>query len=258
MNQAIVYALLSTLVVSLISVVAALPFLLKKKLSQKVLLTLLSLSVGALLATVFVHFLPEAVSHGYTLGVALWLLAGFLLFFVLEKFVHYHHNKCHGHEHPAGHSHGYHLAPINLIGDGIHNFIDGIVIAGAYMVNVGVGIAATVSVLFHEVPQEVADMGVLLYAGMSKKKAVLYNLLSALTAVVGAVVGIILAGAIHNFSAIILPFASGVFLYIAASNLLPELHKHCGLKDTLLHLLAILVGVGIMIALVFFGPGHTH
>jgi len=170
----IIYPILSVVIISLISVVSTIPFLIKKKISDKFLLFLLSSSVGVLLSTVFMDFLPEAVSHKYTLDVALFILLGFLVMFILEKFVHHHHSKkCEHGNH--GHGHAYNLAPINLIGDGIHNFIDGLVIAGSYAVNVGLGISATISIIFHEIPQEIADFGVLLYSGMSKKKALIFN-----------------------------------------------------------------------------------
>lgn len=253
----VIYVFVSVLVVSLLSVVFAIPFLLKKKISDKLLLFLLSMSVGVLLATVFMDFLPEAVSHSYTLGVAIYILLGFLVMFVIEKFVHSHHtNKCE-HDH-KGHSHAYNLAPVNLIGDGIHNFIDGLVIAGSYAVNVTLGITATISIIFHEIPQEIADFGVLLYSGMSKKKALLFNFVSALSALVGAVVGIILIDSNQGFLNFVIPFAAGNFIYIAASNLVPQLHRHCKFTDTILHIFAIILGIAIIALLTIYGPAHGH
>jgi zinc and cadmium transporter len=238
-------------------VIFAIPFLLKEKISNKVLLFLLSVSVGVLLATVFMDFLPEAVVHGYTLNLAFLILFGFLLMFILEKFVHFHHNKKCA-EGECGHGHAYNIAPVNLIGDGIHNFIDGLVIAGSYSVNTMLGIAATVSIIFHEIPQEIADFGVLLYSGLSKKKALIFNFLSAVTAIMGTIAGIFLAGRTHSFTDFIIPFAMGNFIYIAASNLLPQLHRQCKIKDTLLHIFAILLGIGIIALITVYGPGHGH
>lgn len=218
---------------------------------------LLSASVGVLLSTVFMDFLPEATSHGYTLGLALYILAGFLAMFILEKLVHFHHSKkCE--EHDVGHSHAYSVAPINLVGDAIHNFLDGLVIAGSFAVNVGLGISATISILFHEIPQEIADFGVLLYSGMSKKKALLFNFLSALSAIAGTIVGIVLVNKVAGFNQFLIPFAAGNFIYIAASNLVPQLHRECGLKDTLLHILAIILGIALVVLLILFGPAHGH
>jgi len=251
------YAIASVIIVSLISVIFAIPFLLKKKISNRVLIFLLSISVGVLLSTVFINFLPEAVSHKYTLGIALYILLGFLVMFVLEKFVHFHHSKnCEGEEY--GHGHAYNLAAVNLIGDGIHNFIDGLVIAGSYAVNVTIGITATISIIFHEIPQEIADFGVLLYSGMSKKKALLFNFLSAATAIIGTLIGIFLVGKLQGFTEFVIPFAAGNFIYIAASNLVPQLHRQCKLKDTFLHVFAILLGIGIITLVTIYGPAHGH
>ncbi|MFH2028551.1 MAG: ZIP family metal transporter [Nanoarchaeota archaeon] len=253
----ITYALFSVVIVSLVSVIFAIPFLIKKKVSDKSLLFLLSVSVGVLLSTVFMDFFPEIVEHGYDLNAALYILLGFLLMFVLEKFVHWHHEKkCEDGD--CGHGHAYNLAPVNLIGDGIHNFIDGLVIAGAYSVNLTLGIAATISIIFHEIPQEIADFGVLLYSGMSKKKALIFNFLSAATAIIGTIAGIILIDRVDGFTHVILPFAAGNFLYIAASNLLPQLHRHCKMKDSLVHIFAILVGVLIVLLVTMYGPSHVH
>lgn len=300
----IAYPIISVIIVSLLSVLLAIPFLLKKKISNKVLLFLLSISVGVLLATVFMDLLPAAFenaheagahdldahdvdlhdvdahdeilseelhdeaghelvetehekSHKHNLGLAFYVLLGFLIMFLLEKFVHFHHNKkCE--DHNCGHGHAYNLAPINLIGDGIHNFIDGLVIAGSYAVNVTLGITTTISIIFHEIPQEIADFGVLLYSGMSKKKAIIFNLLSAVTAIIGAVVGIILVGKLDGFTNFVVPFAAGNFIYIAASNLVPQLHRHCKLWDTLLHILAVIIGIAIIALVITFGPAHAH
>ena len=264
----ILYPLISVILVSLISILFAIPFLLKKKISSKTLLFLVCISVGVLLATVFIDFLPEAISHGgYSLNLAFYLLFGFLIMFILEKFVHFHHhkeskkNECeHGHrtQSHVGHGHAYNLAPINLIGDGVHNFIDGLVIAGSYAVDLSLGVVATISILFHEIPQELADFVVLIYAGMSKQKALIFNGLSALTAMIGVLVGISLVGRLEGFIDFIIPFAAGNFLYIAASNLVPQLHDECEFKDTIMHLFAILLGIGIIVFVNLYGPAHMH
>lgn len=251
--MSLLYALISVIIVSLASVIAALPLIIKKKASQQLLLGLLGISVGTLLGSVFIHFLPESISQGYTLGLAINVLMGFLAFFIIEKIIHYRHK--HGLAH--AHSHAYHLAPINLIGDAFHNLIDGLVIGGAYLTNTGLGIAATISVIFHELPQEVADFGILLYSGYSKKKAIIFNLLSALTAIIGAFLAFFLASFIDNFTGFILPFAAGSFLYIAASNLIPELNRSDKLSDMIIQTLTIIAGVGIMVLIWFLVP-HAH
>lgn len=264
MAEHYLYAILSVLLVSSLSLLVAVPILLKRKISQKVLVFLLSMSVGVLLATVFFNLVPEAFSadaHGHEeehnlFFPGVYILLGFFVMFIIEKFIHFHHNKdCYGQD--CGHSHAYSVAPINLIGDGVHNFIDGTIIAGSYLVSFPVGLATTISVIFHELPQELADLGVLLYSGMRRKKAVFFNFLSALTAVLGTVFGLFLGGMIDSFAIFMISFAAGNFLYIAATNLLPELHRHCKLKDTLLHLTAIALGVGLifLVQLLF---AHSH
>lgn len=240
-----VLAFVSVIIVSVVAIIAIIPFLLKKKISNRFLIILLSLSVGTLLGTAFFHFLPEIIEDGYSFSSMIFVVLGFLVFFVIE-----------GHLHGHTHNHGdkNHIAGINLIGDGIHNFLDGIVIAGSYLVSIPIGIAATISILFHEIPQEISDFGVLLYAGFSKTKAVLFNFLSAITAIIGTVLGLVLGGQIAGFNKFIIPFALGNFIYIAAANLVPELHKSCKMKDSLIHTLAIILGVLIMIVLVMLFP----
>lgn len=250
-----IYAMISVMIVSLVSLIASVPLMIHKKISKKVLIFLLSISVGVMLGTVFFNFLPEM--HEYHTEEGIFIIIGFLMLFVLEKLVHWHHtSKCEKHDH--GHHHAYHLAPLNLIGDGVHNFIDGLVISGSYAVSTTLGIAATISIIFHEAPQEIADFGVLLYSGYSKKKAVIFNFMSAATAIIGTIIGLLLSESMHGFSDFIIPFAAGNFIYIAASNLVPELHRHCKLRDTFLHVIAILMGVGIIIVVGMFSPGHAH
>lgn len=254
-----VYIFGSVLLVSLISVLFAVPFLLKKKVTNHTLLLLLSISVGVLLGAVFFDFMPEIFheAEGREILVGVYILSGFLIMFVIEKFVHFHHHYQKG-ERQVGHAHAYNIAPVNLIGDGVHNFIDGLVIAASYMVNINLGIVVTVSIIFHEIPQEIADFGVLLYSGLSKKKALFFNFISALAALLGAVIGFMLHTSIESFHMFIIPFAAGNFLYIASSNLLPELHRHCHVKESIIHILAIIAGIGVVLLITIYGPGHVH
>jgi zinc and cadmium transporter len=191
--------------------------------------------------------------QGFTLVISLLALAGIVIFFIIEKIIHI--NRCeapHAHTYPLVHEeHPHHIGVMNLIGDGIHNFIDGLIIAGSYLVNIPLGIATTIAVILHEVPQELADFGVLLYAGFSKWKAVMFNFLSATIAILGAIVGLILGANGELFVQLILPFAAGGFIYIAGSNLIPELHKECRWDESARYLLALMLGIGIMIALLF-------
>ncbi|MBD3319050.1 ZIP family metal transporter [Candidatus Woesearchaeota archaeon] len=250
------YILASVVIVSLISIVFAMPYFMKRKIPKSSLLFILSVSVGVLLSTVFIDFLPEITSHKYTLGLALSILLGFLVMFILEKFIHSQHKEMHVAHH--GHGHAYHVAPMNVIGDAVHNFLDGLVIAGSYAVSIPLGLAATVSIIFHEIPQEIADFGVLLYSGWSKKKALFFNFLSAITAVFGAIVGMVLVGQMQGFTSFIIPFAAGNFIYIAASNLVPQLHHDCSLKDSILHVCGIVVGIAVIVVITLYGPAHGH
>lgn len=250
----VLYILVSVILVSLVSFVGIVSLLLSKKNLNRILLILVSLSAGTLLGGAFLHLLPESVEgSGFSLSVSSLVLIGIIVFFIIEKFIHL--NRCespHLHKYPLVHKeHKHHLGLINLIGDGIHNFVDGLVIAGAYIVSVPIGVATTIAVILHEVPQELADFGVLLYAGFTKKKAILFNFLSAAIAILGAIVGILLGAKGEMFAKLILPFAAGGFIYIAGSNLIPELHKKCGLKESMLHIMSIIIGMFFMAVLLF-------
>ncbi len=252
-----IYVILSVIIVSLISLLGVFSFFFHQQKMKEVLLLLVSLSAGTLFGGAFLHLLPEAVKRsGFSIRISLLVLAGVLVFFVLEKFIHWHHCHSHGDDtqkhvlmHKSHHPH--HIAPLNLLGDALHNFVDGLVIAGSYLVSVPAGIATTIAVIVHEVPQELADFGVLLYSGLSKWKALLFNFLSAAVAIVGAIVGLAFGSQSEAFIAFILPFAAGGFVYIAGSNLIPELHKECGLEDSFWHFVVMVFGIAIMVGLLF-------
>lgn len=257
MPKEILYTLISVLLVSLVSLIGITTLFWKKKNQNEFLLLLVSLSAGTLFGGAFLHLLPEAVEkNGFTLQISILLLAGVLVFFLLEKFIHWHH--CHTPSEQVskhlGH-HPTHLAPLNLLGDALHNFIDGLVIAGSYFVSIPVGIATTIAVIVHEIPQEFADFGVLLYSGLSKSRALFFNFLSAAVAIIGAVVGLVIGVRSETFVHLILPFAAGGFVYIAGSNLIPELHKECGLKDSFWHFFVMVIGILIMLGLKMVGVG---
>ncbi|MBU0460713.1 MAG: ZIP family metal transporter [Nanoarchaeota archaeon] len=248
MTHIVLYTLISVIIVSLISLVGIFFLLLKKDLLNKTLLFMVSLSAGSLFGGAFIHLLPEAIAvRGFTLPISLSILGGILVFFVIEKAIHWRH--CHI---PTSHSHPHHLATMNLIGDGVHNFIDGLIIAAGYIVSPAVGVAATIAVILHEVPQEISDFGVLLYSGLSKAKALFFNFLSASIAIAGALIGLIIGTRSELFALLILPFAAGGFLYIAGSDLIPELHKNCVGKDNIMHFLALVLGIAIMLLLKLF------
>jgi zinc and cadmium transporter len=242
----LIYIFGSVLLVSLVSLVGIITIGLNKEFLNKTLLYLVSFSAGALFGDSFIHLLPEAVKEfGFGIEVSLYLLSGIVVFFLIEKIIHWHH--CHGY--PAGTCPHKSFTYMNLIGDGIHNFIDGMIIAGSYLVNTTTGIATTIAVLFHEIPQEIGDFGVLIHGGFSKKKALAMNFLSALTALIGAVVVIVLASVTEDLQKFLIPFTVGSFIYIAGSDLIPELHKEYELKKSLGLLIAFLAGIAVMLLL---------
>jgi len=240
-----IYSIVSVLIVSLISLVGVFTLSLKYEKLKKVLIYLVSFAAGALLAGAFLHLLPELIEkHGFSLNISALILGGMVLFFVLEKIIswhHYHMPMGKGHEHP--------VSFMILIGDGLHNFLDGLIIGASYIISIPAGIATTFAVALHEIPQEIGDFGVLLHGGFTKFKALAFNFLSALTAFVGVIVALILTDYIENIEFFILPIAIGGFIYIAGSDLIPELNRHPKLKSSIFQLLAFVAGILIMASL---------
>jgi len=231
------WILLSVSIVSLLSFSGALFLALNKKLLNKILVLLVAFASGALLGGAFLHLIPE--SFGFGEGSLIFVLFGILIFFVLEKFLHWRHchiGKCEVHE----------FAQLNLIGDGMHNFLDGMIIAASFLLSVPTGVVTTLAIIAHEIPQEIGDFGVLLYAGLKIKKALFYNFLSALTAVAGAILAYFLAINVKEITMIILPIAAGGFIYIASTDLIPELHRRAKPGESLLQFSLLLVGIALM------------
>lgn len=235
----------SVVLVSLISLAGVFTLFWREEELKPFLFVLVSFSTGALFGDVFIHLFPEAVVTGFTSDTAFWILSGILLFFILEKFIHWRH--CHT---PQEHRHIHPFAITNLIGDGIHNFIDGMIIAGSYLVSLPVGLATTLAVALHEIPQEIGDFGILLQGGFPKKKALWLNFISAATAILGAVI-VLFLGANLSLTAFLIPFAIGGFLYIAGADLIPELHKETNPTNSLIQLFGFLAGIFIMYLLTF-------
>jgi zinc and cadmium transporter len=240
------YALVSVSIISLLSFSGAITLLLKRNVLERILLILVAFSTGALIGDAFIHLLPEAVenSGGFTTQVSLSVFAGILLFFVLEKFLRWRH--CHDidcKEHPK------HLGTMNLVGDGVHNFIDGILIGASFLVSIPLGITTTIAVAIHEIPQELGDFGVLLHSGFSKSRAILFNFFSACIAILGTVLALVIGSSATNFVNIMVPVTAGGFIYIALSGLIPELHKEEKISNSALQLLFLIIGLGIMFLL---------
>ncbi|HRZ13881.1 MAG TPA: ZIP family metal transporter [Candidatus Omnitrophota bacterium] len=235
-----VWILVSTFVVSVISLVGIFSLMIKENLLQRILFYLIGFSAGALIGGAFLHILPEVLETADSTFVFSWLIVGIVLFFLMERFFYWRH--CH--EHGTCPVHGF--TYLNLIGDGFHNFLDGVMIAASYTVSVPVGIATTLAVIMHEVPQELGDFGVLIYGGFSRSRALAFNFLSALMAVLGAVAGYFAAGASEQFASYILPLTAGGFIYIATSDLIPEIHKEKKLRKSTLAFIAFLLGIIFM------------
>jgi zinc and cadmium transporter len=241
--NAFIYALISVLAVSLVSLIGVATLGLNSGRLKKVLLLLVSFAAGALLGDVFLHLLPELAEEGITLALSFTLLGGIGFSFIVEKFIHWRH--CHI---PSSQEHVHPVATMNLVGDGVHNFIDGLIIAASYLVSVPTGLATTFAVFLHEIPQEIGDFGVLLHAGYTHKKALFMNFLLALTSVFGVIL-VFAFGNLQFAIPFLAAFAAGNFIYIAGSDLIPELHKEVGIKSALYQLIALALGVSVMAAL---------
>jgi len=245
---ALILSLIATIIVSLISLVGIFSLWIKHKVLDKILLLLVGFSAGALMGGAFFHLIPEAIKKSGIEFVSIMVVAGFSLFFLIERILHWRHcheGKCDVHT----------FTYMNLIGDGVHNFIDGMIIAASFSVSINIGIITTVAVIAHELPQEIGDFGVLLYGGFSKIKALTFNFLTAITAVLGAFVGQFLSSATPTFSNALIPFAAGGFIYIFASDLTPELHKEPKLSKSLLSFAFFILGILLMFGIKFLFEG---
>ena len=235
------YSLISATFVSLISLVGVLFIFFGKNKIHKLIFVLVAFAAGALIGDAFFYIIPESFEKLNSEIASLIIVSGFLFFFFVEKGIHWQH--CHDKdckEHDKKH-----LSILNLIGDGIHNFLDGVLIAVSYLVSFQIGVATTIAVIAHEIPQEIGDFGILLYSGLSKLKALIFNLISASLAILGVI--LVYAGLIKESLALyFLPAVAGGFLYIAMSDLIPELHKETKTMKTILSFLFLLFGLILM------------
>lgn len=240
------YSLSSVLIVSLISFIGLLTISMKEDKLKRILLYMVSFSVGGLLGDAFIHILPEAIELNTGMTLSVFILSGILLSFVVEKFIHWRH--CHI---PTSRMHPHPFALMNLVGDAVHNFIDGLIIGASYLTSFQIGFATTMAVILHEIPQEIGDFGVLMHGGFARKRALLMNFFTALTAVLGTVVSLALFSFIDGLTAFLLPFTIGSFIYIASSDLIPELHKETDPRKSLIELLMIVAGISVMTLILF-------
>jgi len=237
--------IISTFIISLGGFAGVLTLTLQKDKLSKILLLLVAFSAGALMGGAFLHLLPEGLE---LLGSGIFpvVLFSFVFFFVVEKILHWRH--CH-----KGECDVHTFGSMNLVGDAIHNFIDGMIIAAAFMADFRLGVTSTIAVALHEIPQEIGDFGVLLYSGFSVKKALTSNVAVAMTAVLGGVVGYYLSSFIENISSFLIPFAAGGFIYIASSDLMPEIRKEKSLRKSMSSMGLFLAGIILMAVLKIIG-----
>jgi len=266
------YILISVIVVSLVSFVGVLTLALSTERLQKTLFILVSFAAGAMLGAAFFDLIPEAIEHAHEAGeqgvstVLLLVVGGFVVFFIVETFLfwyHCHNLQCERHTLIKGahsHLHRHIRMPftyLNLIGDGVHNFLDGVIIAVSYLVSVPLGIITTIAVICHEIPQEMGDFGVLVYGGFTRFKALMYNFISALTAIIGAITAYYSATTITHFAEWLVPISAGGFIYIATVDLLPELHQATRFKKAIFQLLFFLLGLAVILLVTrLFVHGH--
>lgn len=236
------YTIASLLIVSSISLIGVFFLSIKEKVLKKVLIFFVSFAVGGLLGDAFIHLIPESFEKlGSSLMTSLLILSGIFIFFALEKFVRWRH--CHI---PISNNHTHPLATMNLIGDAAHNLIDGMLIGASYIVSIPLGISTTIAIVLHEIPQEIGEFGVLLHSGMATKKALLLNLLSALFALLGGIIALLISSYIANFALYLLPITAGGFIYIAGSDLMPELQHETKISASFYQFLSILLGIGTL------------
>lgn len=240
------WIILTTFLISLISFIGALILFLKEELLDRILLVLASFAAGALIGGAFFHLMPEAIAEvgadeETVLILFLYLIFGFCIFFFLEQFIRWHHH--HATKHPEIKPFSY----LILISDGVHNFIDGLIIAASFVVAFPLGIATVIAIALHEIPQEIGDFGLLVYGGFKKGKALVLNFLSAISIVFGGIVGFFLSEKIGESVIFLLPFAAGNFIYIACSDIIPEIKHKVDIRKSAIHFLVFLIGIGIML-----------
>jgi len=239
--------LASVTIVSMVSFIGLLFVGMKEGVLGRLLMVLVGFASGSMIGAAFFDLIPEAEEVGP--NVWLYIVTGIMFFFVMEKFLYWRH--CHD-ENCQVHSFAY----LNLIGDGVHNLVDGALIAGSFLISASLGFTTTLAVVFHEIPQELGDFGVLVYGGFARKKALTYNFLSATTAVVGALATYALSSQVQSLPGLLVPFAAGGFIYVAATDLMPELHKRTQPRDSLVQLLTLLAGIALMFVLELVLPSH--
>ncbi|MBW2992854.1 ZIP family metal transporter [Candidatus Woesearchaeota archaeon] len=243
----LIWILAATIVDSLLGLIGVFSLWMKEKLLNKIIIALVAFSAGALLGGAFFHLLDESLIHLSSMVTFSYVIIGFMLFFLIESYFH-----LHLYEKTDKHPFSY----LAVIGDAIHNFIDGLVIAAAFYINITLGIVTTVMIMGHEAPQEMGLFGILLYGKHSKSKALLYSFLAQSTVILGGVVGYFTSARIEAFSPFLIAFAAGGFIYIAASDLVPEMHKmyEGKISRSITVTMSFVVGILLMLVIkLYFG-----
>lgn len=262
MNQILLYILLFNFLGSIISLVGGLILVTRKNISHKATHLMSSFAAGTLLGAVFFDLLPEAVREGENIGFGhdllfLVVLLGILFFFTLERYLHWFHH----HDYEEKEIKGKPIVPLVVIGDAIHNFVDGAAIAATFMVSVPLGILTTFAVAAHEIPQEIGDFGILLHQGLEKKKVVLINILSATFSFLGAILAFMIGKSVDSIAVVLIAFSAGLFLYISLSDLIPEIHHENDEKNSVWETFYLFIGVmtvylGLYVITSIFGLSH--
>ncbi|MGE0823724.1 MAG: ZIP family metal transporter [Candidatus Binatia bacterium] len=238
----LVWIIGSGLLMSAIALIGSVTLLLSDNALRRIISPLVAFAAGSLLGGAFFHMLPAAAAEGMPqVTLYLWVLAGFVLFFALEQFLHWHH--CHR----ASSECKQPLTYLILIGDGLHNFLGGLAVGAAFLLDLRLGITTWLAAAAHEAPQELGDFGVLVHGGWGKRAALLFNVLSALTFLLGGLVTYVAASRINIVA--LVPFAAGNFLYIAASDLVPEVNKHRDPTTNVVHFVSFVAGIALLFVL---------
>jgi zinc and cadmium transporter len=234
------YIIIFGILMSVIALVGGLTLFIKEKTFKKLILPFVALSAGSLIGGAIFHMLPEAVENmGNSTMVYIWLAIGFVSFFILEQFLHWHH--CHSiSEHKKEP-----LTYLILVADGTHNFIGGLAVGASFIIDIRLGIATWIAAALHEVPQELGDFGVLVHGGWKKSHALMYNFFSALTFLLGGLIVYVISPEIDT--AFLVPFAAGNFIYIAAADLIPQIKHSDKIRENLIHFIWFAIGLAVLL-----------